>query len=208
MRHNNFRRSRKIRVALWGQAKDAANKRNSPCGQHAGRSSSRKISSFGKQLSQRRIVMAFYALQRENDLRIIATNALHSKGNTVDNLMALLETRLSTVLFRSGLFPTIFSAKQFISHKHVMINGKIINLAGYKLKEGDEVEIIQKMKMHQDVVRAVNSKHLSGLAVPDYLEIDLDKRTVKLLKVPKFEDISFTCKIHPQDLVEYYSERV
>lgn len=208
MRHNNFRRSRKLRVALWGQAKDAANKRNSPCGQQAGKSSSRKISAFGKQLSERRTIMAFYGLQRERDLRIIATNALRSKGNTVDNLMSLIETRLSSVLFRSGLFPTIFSARQFISHKHVMVNGKVVNLCGYKLKKDDEVEIIQSMKMHQDIISSINNKHLSGLAVPEYLDVDSDKRTVKLVYIPTFEDTSFPCVIHPQNLVEYYSNKV
>lgn len=209
MRHNNFRRSRKLRVALWGEARDVANKRSSPCGQHAGKSSSsRKISAFSMQLGERQKLMAFYGLKTERDLRIVATNALKSKGNTIDNLISRLEVRLASILFRSGIVPTIFSARQLISHKHVMVNGKIVNRSGYALCVEDEVEIVQSMKMHQHIVNSLETKRLSGLAVPEYLDVNAEKRIVKLTSIPTFADVNFPCIVQPQYLVVYYSNRV
>src|SRR5580693_9197355 len=126
-----YKISRRIGESLWGRAKDPVGKRAYAPGQH-GATRRRKGSDYGS--------------INERQFRSIYHEAARRKGDTSENLIGLLESRLDTVVYRMGLVPTVFAARQFVSHGHVKVNGKRVNIASYTLKEGDEIEVKEKSR--------------------------------------------------------------
>jgi small subunit ribosomal protein S4 len=118
-------------------------------------------------------------------------------------LVGLLERRLDAVVYRAKLVPTIFAARQFVNHGHVNVNGKRVNIASYRVKEGDVVEVREKSKQLAIVIEAMASAERD---VPDYLEVDAGKKIVKFVRTPGLGDVPYPVKMEPNLIVEYYAK--
>ena len=128
--------------------------------------------------------------------------ALSKKGDTTENLIALLESRLDTVIYRAKFAPTVFAARQLINHGHVRVNKKKVNVSSYRVKEEDLIEIKDKSKSLTIIEVCLNSKERD---VPEYIQIDSKNKTTKLVRVPKFSEIPYPTVMEPKLVIEYYS---
>ena len=117
--------------------------------------------------------------------------------------MGLLERRLDAVCYRAKLVPTVFAARQFVNHGHVTVNGKRVNIASYRVNEGDIVEVAQKSKQMAAILEALA---LAERDIPDYIEVDQHKLTVKFVRTPTLGDVPYPVKMEPNLVVEYYAK--
>ena len=117
-------------------------------------------------------------------------------------MIGLLERRLDTVIYRAKFVPTVFAARQFISHGHIRVNGKRVTVASYRVKVGEEVEVKEKSKQLALVLEA---NGLGEREVPDYIEVDHSKQTAKMARVPAPCDVPYPVVMEPHLVVEYYS---
>lgn len=196
-----YKISRRVGENLWGRAKDPVEKRNYAPGQH-GAMRRRKGSNFGTQLMAKQKLKGYYGSVTERQFRRIYQEAERRKGDTGENLIGLLESRLDTVIYRLGLVLTVFAARQFVSHGHVKVNGKRVNIASYCLKEGDTIEVREKSQQLAFVLEAVQNPERS---VPDYLEFDPKALSGKFIRVPKLADVPYPVVMEPNLIVEFYS---
>ena len=124
-------------------------------------------------------------------------------GDTGENLVGLLERRLDAVVYRAKFVPTIFAARQFVNHGHVTVNGNKVNIASYRVVEGDMIEIRTKSKQLAVVLEAVT---LAERDVPDYLEVDHHKMTAKFVRQPGLGDVPYPVIMEPNLVVEFYAK--
>jgi small subunit ribosomal protein S4 len=124
------------------------------------------------------------------------------KGDSGAHMIGLLERRLDAVVYRAKFVPTVFAARQFVNHGHVLVNGKRVNIASYRVKVGDVVEVREKAKQMNLVLEA---QALSERDVPDYIDVDGGKLTAKLTRVPVVTDVPYPVQMEPHLVVEYYS---
>ncbi len=127
---------------------------------------------------------------------------LAAKGDTGENLIGLLESRLDAVVYRAKFVPTIFAARQFINHGHVNVNGRRVNIQSYRLKVGDVVEVREKSKQLAIVLEAVQ---LAERDVPDYIDVDHNKMVATYNRVPGLLDVPYAVQMEPNLVVEFYS---
>ena len=128
--------------------------------------------------------------------------AARRKGNTAENLIGLLESRLDAFVYRSKFVPTIFAARQFVNHGHVKVNGQKVNIPSYRLKPGDVVEVREKSRSMALVLEALGSAERD---IPEYLEVDPKKMTSTYVRVPELADVPYPVQMEPSQVVEYYS---
>ncbi len=158
-------------------------------------------SEYYLQLREKQKAKRFYGL-RERQFRNYYEKAVQKKGITGEVLLQFLETRLDNVVYLMGLASSREQAKQLIGHGHVAVDGKIVDIPSYQLKEDQEISIAKKS---QDIVPVVEAKESAGsLTPPAWLEIDLNKLTGKVLKVPEREEIQVP--INERLIVELYSK--
>jgi small subunit ribosomal protein S4 len=124
------------------------------------------------------------------------------KGNTGESFVGLLERRLDAIVYRMNLAPTIFSARQLVSHGHVLVNGKRVTIASQRLKEGDEVSLKEFAKQMPLVVESISKTERK---VPDYLSFDSDSMTGKFVRVPISSDVPYPFEPDVHLVVELYS---
>lgn len=163
--------------------------------------SSRKISEYGLQLREKQKAKFIYGVL-EKPFRNYYATAERMKGLTGPNLMVLLESRLDNVVFRMGFARTRKEARQIVGHKHVLVNGKCVNIPSYRIKAGDVVEIKENkktMQRYKDIVEAT-----SGVLVPAWLDADIEelKGTVKELPSRDMIDVP----VNETLIVELYSK--
>ena len=147
---------RRLSVNLWGRPKSPFNLRKYRPGQH-GQKHAGKISDYGTQLQAKQKLKGYYGNLNERQFSNCFKEALRLKGNSGENLIGLLERRLDTVVYRSKFVPTVFSARQFINHGHVKVNGKRVNIASYMVNEGDVIELRDKSKSLAIVIESMKS---------------------------------------------------
>ena len=123
-------------------------------------------------------------------------------GDSSENLIGLLERRLDVVVYRSKFVPTIFAARQFVSHGHVKVNGRRVTISSIRLKAGDVIELTEKSKGLAVVLEAVQ---LAERDTPDYVEVDHKGMTARLVRVPALSDVPYPVQMQPNLVVEYYS---
>ena len=192
---------RRLKVNLWGRPKSPFNTRAYGPGQH-GQTRQGKPSDYGIQLQAKQKLKAYYGNINERQFRNIYRKALSKKGDTTENLIALLESRLDTVIYRAKFAPTVFSARQIINHGHVKVNKKRINIASYTVKDTDLIEIKEKSKKLTVIEGSLQSKERD---VPEYIQLDDKNKTAKLVRVPKFSEVPFPVIMEPNLVIEYYS---
>ena len=192
---------RRLKVNLWGRPKSPFNKRAYPPGQH-GQSKNAKLSDYGTQLQAKQKLKSYYGNINERQFRNVYRKAIMKKGDTAENLIGLLERRLDSVIYRAKFSSTIFSSRQFINHGHVKVNGKKVNISSYLLSEEDTIEIKDKSKQLAIIDIALANKERD---IPEYLQVDEKKRTIKFVRTPKFEEVPYPVVMEPNLVIEYYS---
>ena len=192
---------RRLKVNLWGRPKSPFNTRNYPPGQH-GQSRKGKPTDYGIQLNAKQKLKSYYGNINERQFRNVYRKALKKKGDTTENLLGLLETRLDTIIYRAKFAPTVFSARQLINHGHFKVNKKKVNISSYTVKENDLIEVKDKSKTLLIIEGCLNSKERD---VPEYIQHDSKNKTAKLVRVPKFADIPYPTVMEPKLVIEYYS---
>jgi small subunit ribosomal protein S4 len=196
-----YKINRRLMVNLWGRPKSPFNKREYRPGEH-GQSRRRKPSDFGTQLSAKQMLKGYYGNITEKQFRRIYDEAVRRKGDTSQQIIGLLERRLDAVVYRMKFVPTVFSARQFVSHGHVMVNGKKVNIPSYRVKEGDVIEVRQKSREIPMVLEAMESPERE---IPDY--IDVDHRAMKgtFVRTPELAEVPYPVQMEPNLVIEFYS---
>ena len=192
---------RRLKVNLWGRPKSPFNTRAYGPGQH-GQTKTSKPSDYGIQLQAKQKLKAYYGNINERQFRNIYRKALSKRGDTTENLIALLESRLDTVIYRAKFAPTVFAARQMINHGHITVNKKRVNIASYVLKNTDVIEIREKSKKLIVIDGSIQSKERD---VPEYIQLDNKNKTAKLVRTPKFSEVPFPVIMEPSLVIEYYS---
>ena len=190
--------ARKFGEAIFGEDK-VLQKKNYPPGQH-GQNRRRKVSEYGTQLREKQKAKYMYGVL-ERQFRNLFDKAARTKGITGEVLLQLLESRLDNVVYRLGIAPTRPAARQIVLHKHVTVNGKVVNIPSYQVKPGDVVAVREKSKSLE-----VIADSLAGFNHSKYAWIEWDERAKggKFLHMPQREDIPENIK--EQLIVELYSK--
>ena len=196
-----YKLDRRMGENIWGRPKSPVNRREYGPGQHGQRRKS-KLSDYGVQLKAKQKLRGYYGNISERQFRGIYTEAIRMKGDSGAHMIGLLERRLDAIVFRAKFVPTMFAARQFINHGHINVNGKRVNIASYRVKVGDVVEVKEKSKQLALVLEATA---LAERDVPDYIEVDGSKMTAKLARVPAITDVPYAVQMEPHLVVEYYS---
>jgi len=192
---------RRLKVNLWGRPKSPFNSRNYPPGQH-GKAKKGKLSDYGTQLEAKQKMKFYYGNMNERQFRNVYRKAIQKKGNTTENLVGFLESRLDTVVYRAKFATTVFSARQLINHGHIKINGKKVNIPSYLVKAEDTIEIKDKSK---DIVAIVGALMNKEREVPDYIQVDEKNKKATLTRIPKFSEVPYPVIMEPNLVIEYYS---
>lgn len=190
--------ARKFGEAIFGPDK-VLSKKNYPPGQH-GNSRKRKTSEYGIQLREKQKAKYTYGLL-EKQFRNLFEKASRSKGITGEVLLQLLESRLDNIVFRLGIAPTRAAARQLVSHRHITVDGKVVNIPSYTVKPGQIIGVREKSKSLEVVENA-----LSGFNHSKYpwMEWDQSSKAGKFLHIPERADIPENIK--EQLIVELYSK--
>ena len=191
---------RRLGVNLWGRAKSPLNNRDYAPGQHGQRR--KKPTDFGIQLMAKQKLKGYYGNIGEKQFKRYYAEAVRRRGDTGQNLIGILETRLDAVLYRSKIAPTVFAARQLINHGHITLNGKRCNIGSVMLKVGDVLQLKDSSKTIPAVMEGVASTERD---VPEYIEADHDKMTVKFVRVPSLDEVPYPVQMEPNLVVEYYS---
>ena len=170
-------------------------------GQH-GAAKKGKLSDYATQLREKQKVKRIYGLL-ERQFRGYYTKAARRKGNTGEMLLQILETRLDNVVYRMGFAVPRPSARQMVSHKAVLVNGKSVNLPSYQVKAGDSIELTEKAKKHLNVQEALNLAQQMDL-VPSWCEVDNNKFSGVFKAIPDRADLP--SDINEALIVELYSK--
>ncbi len=201
-RHNRkYGISRRLGVSLWARPKDPFLTRNYPPGAH-GPVGYKKLTDYGVQLQAKQKLKKYYGNITEKQFRGIYEKAMRAKGDTGQNLIGLLESRLDAFIYRSMLVPTVFAARQFVSHKHVKVNGKVVNISSYFLKPGDVVEVRDSSKQLGLVQSSIGSGNRS---IPDYIDLDKDNLRATFRKIPELAEVPYPVNMEPHLVTEFYS---
>ena len=196
-----YKSDRRFGQNLWGRPKSPVNKRAYGPGQHGQRRKG-KTSDFGLQLIAKQKLRIYYGNITEKQFRRIYAEASRRKGNTAENLIGLLESRLDAVVYRSKFVPTPFAARQFVNHGHVKVNGRRVNIASYLVKPGDIIELREKARTMALVLEAQQSGERD---VPEYIELDPKALKATYLRVPQLADVPYPVQMEPNLVVEYYA---
>jgi len=183
---------RRLGVNLWGRAKSPLNNRDYAPGQHGQRR--KKPTDFGIQLMAKQKLKGYYGNIGEKQFKRYYAEAARLRGDTGQNLIGILETRMDAVLYRSKIAPTVFAARQLINHGHVMLNGKRCNIGSVILKAGDTLQLKEKSKTIPAILEGVASTERD---VPEYIEADHDKMTVSFVRIPTLDEVPYPVKIAP-----------
>ena len=197
-----YKIDRRMGENIWGRPKSPVNRREYGPGQHGQRRKG-KLSDFGTQLRAKQKLKGYYGDISEKQFRKIYDEANRMKGDTPENLIGLLESRLDAIVYRAKFVATIFAARQFVNHGHVTVNGGRVNSASYRVKEGDLIEVRGKSKQLAVVLEAVT---LAERDVPDYVEVDHSKMTARFVRQPSLADVPYPVIMEPNLVVEFYAK--
>jgi small subunit ribosomal protein S4 len=190
------RLARQLGIALTPKAARVMERRPNPPGQH-GATPRRKVSGYKKQLVEKQRLRAQYNMS-ERQMSNAFAEAIRQSGNTGVRLLQLLEMRLDAVVLRGGFVRTIYAARQAVTHGHVRVNGQKVDRPSFRLKPGDVVSLADKSKE-----MAAFTGPLEVARPPAYLELDREKRSVRVREVPEREQIPIQCETSL--VIEYYS---
>lgn len=196
------RLSRALGIPLTPKAVRHFEKRPYGPGEH-GRARRRQESDYAVRLKEKQRLRAQYGI-REAQMHRAFLEALRTEGKTGSNLVELLEMRLDALVLRSGFARTIAQARQFVVHRHIMVDGKIVDRPSFRVKPGQTIQVKPKSQTTVPFEIAASGVHRDVLPpVPAYLEVDLERLRSTLLRRPERSEVPVTCD--DQLVVEYYS---
>ncbi|MAI58899.1 MAG: 30S ribosomal protein S4 [Rhodobacteraceae bacterium] len=193
---------RRMGENIWGRPKSPVNRREYGPGQHGQRRKG-KLSDFGLQLRAKQKLKGYYGDMTEKQFRRIFAEAERIKGDTGENLIGLLECRLDAVVYRAKFVATIFGARQFVNHGHILVNERRVNIPSYRVKEGDVVQVRDRSKQITALLEAVQ---LAERDVPEYIDADHSKMTAKFIRTPSLGDVPYPVIMEPNLVIEYYAQ--
>jgi small subunit ribosomal protein S4 len=196
-----YKIDRRLGENIWGRPKSPVNKREYGPGEHGQRRRG-KTSDFGVQLRAKQKLKGHYGNITEKQFKATYKEAERMKGDTSENLIGLLERRLDAIVYRAKFVPTVFSARQFVNHGHVRVNGQRVNIPSYRCKVGDVIEVREKSRAMSLVLEASQS---SERDVPDYIDVDTSKLKATVNRVPVLADVPYPVIMEPNLVIEYYS---
>jgi small subunit ribosomal protein S4 len=196
-----YKIDRRMGQNIWGRPKSPVNRREYGPGQH-GQRRKQKLSDFGVQLRAKQKLKGYYGNISERQFRNIYQEAIRRAGDSSEQLVGLLESRLDAVVYRAKFVPTPFAARQFVNHGHIRVNGKRVNISSYRCKPGDVVSVKESSRELPLVIEASQSGERD---VPDYIEADHGKMTATFVRRPAFADIPYPVQMEPNLVVEFYS---
>ncbi len=191
---------RRLGVNLWGRPKSPLNSREYGPGQHGQRR--KKPTDYGTQLMAKQRLKGYYGNISEKQFRKYYDEAVRRRGDTGENLIGLLEARLDAVVYRLKFVPTVFAARQIVNHGHVLVNGKRVNIPSFMVKEGDVIEIKEKMRQAPVVLQGVESAERD---VPEYLSLDHGGFKGTFVRTPPLGDVPYPVQMEPNLVIEFYS---
>ena len=191
--------SRQLGIAITPKAQKIMQKKPYAPGATGGgkRRTMGKMSNFKRQLREKQKLRAQYHIS-EKQMRIYYQTASKKEGNTGDNLIQLLESRLDALIHRSGLAKTIYAARMVVVHGHILVNGKKVNIPSYLLKQGEVVSVREKSRK-----MPIFEESLQSAEPIPYVQLDKDKMEASLIAIPQREDVPIICEI-PQ-VIEFYA---
>ena len=195
-----YKIDRRMGENIWGRPKSPVNRREYGPGQHGQRRKG-KLSDFGIQLRAKQKLKGYYGDLTEKQFRRIYGEAERVKGDTGENLIGLLERRLDAVVYRAKFVPTVFAARQFVSHGHIRVNGVKCNIASRRVNVNDVISLGAKAK---DMALVIEAQGLAERDIPDYVAPDgTDKIT--FTRVPQLDEVPYPVTMEPNLVVEFYS---
>jgi small subunit ribosomal protein S4 len=191
---------RRMGENIWGRPKSSVNRRSYGPGQHGQRRKS-KVSDYGIQLRAKQKLKGYYGDVTEKQFKSTYQEASRLKGDTGQNLIGLLEQRLDMIVYRAKFAPTIFSARQIVSHGHILVNGVRCNVASRRVRPGEVISLGTKAK---DMALIAEAQSLAEREVPDYVMPDGTEK-VTFVRVPTLDEVPYPVKMEPNLVVEFYS---
>ncbi|MBL8065705.1 MAG: 30S ribosomal protein S4 [Chthonomonadaceae bacterium] len=189
---------RKVGYNIWGHTKCPSTKRPYPPGQHGPNKRDQRQSEYGEQLLAKQVIRRYYGMLEKQFHRTFE-RASNMHGNTGLNFLRLLEMRLQTQVYRLGYAKTIEQARQLVSHQHVTVNGKMVDISSYTCKVGDIIAVRDR-DASKNIARR---NHYEGAPVPVYIEPDVPGMAGKIVALPERED--FPKFFQEQSVVEFYA---
>lgn len=193
---------RALGVDLPGLSRKTIETRPTPPGQHGMKNTRRRKSDYGVKLQEKQKLRFNYGLT-ERQMRKLIIEARKGSEPTGDKFLQLLERRLDNVIFRAGFAPTLIAARQLVSHRHVILNGKLVNIPSIRVKLGDEIALrVTSLK----IAMVIETLARPVLDRPEWLAWDEAGKMVKVAHLPDADQVPFPIDV--QQVVEYYSNRI
>jgi small subunit ribosomal protein S4 len=189
--------SRKLGFALSPKARKYMDRKPYPPGQHGSAKRRAKLSDYGRQLLEKQRLRLQYNVH-ERQMRNYYQEASRMAGNTGDNLVALLESRLDALVYRAGFAPSMYAARQYVRHGHIEVNGRKVDIPSYRVKPNDVIQVREKSRKLECFMNAVRTAQ----PVP-YLEVSKADFSAKYLYLPPREEVPVICEVPL--VVEYYA---
>ena len=194
---------RRLGVQLWGNSGNASITTKAP-GEHGNQKG--RVSEYGSLLLEKQKFRSFYGQITETIFQRVVLSADKMHGDFFDNLVGLMESRLQTVVYRSGIVSTIHHARQLISHGHVRVNGTVCVLPGRVLRAGDIISVSPTVAPAIiSSIRSQMQEDLRQFEAPSYLEVDYDTLHLTFLHVPSLLEVEYPVEIDTKSIREFYS---
>jgi small subunit ribosomal protein S4 len=198
------RLSRALGIPLTPKAAKYLEKRPYAPGEH-GRTKRKTDSDYAVRLREKQRLRAQYGI-REAQLKRVFQEARRAEGLTGENLVELLEMRLDALIVRAGIARTTAQARQMVVHRHILVDGQLVDRPSYRLKPGQLIHVKERSEGMEPFQVAAAGGHVDVLPpVPGYLDVEIDKLHATLLRRPKRAEVPVTCEV--QLVVEYYAAR-
>ena len=195
-----YKLDRRMGENVFGRPKSPVNRREYGPGQHGQRRKG-KISDYGIQLRAKQKLKGYYGDITEKQFKKNYTQATAMKGDASQNLIGLLERQLDMVVYRAKFAPTIWAARQLVSHGHIRVNGVKCNIASRRVNVGDAIELGPKA---QEMALVIEAQTLAEREVPDYVAPDGNTK-VSFTRVPKLDEVPYPVRMEPNLVIEFYS---
>lgn len=195
-----YKIDRRMGENIWGRPKSPVNKREYGPGQH-GQRRKNKLSDFGTQLRAKQKLKGYYGDITEKQFKRAYQEANRMKGDTSQNLIGLLERRLDMIVYRAKFAPTIFAARQLVSHGHIRVNGVKCNIASRQVDVGSIISLGNKAK---EMALVIEAQGLAERDIPEYVAVEGNDK-VTFARVPTLDEVPYPVKMEPNLVVEFYS---
>ena len=197
---SKYKICRRMGENIWGRDKCPTNTNPTGPGQHGARR--KKLTDYGIQLREKQKLKGYYGDVSEKQFRRTFDEAVRRKGDSSENLIALLESRLDAIVYRMNAVPTVFAARQVVNHKHVTVNGKVVNIPSYRCRPGDVIQIREKARNIPIITEALEKMERE---MPEYLSLDAAEAKVTYNRLPVMDEVPYPVQMNPHLVVEFYS---